>query len=169
MKNKKGFTLIELMIVVAIIGILAALAIPDFMKMMAKSKQSEARSNLSAVFTAQTSYFGLTNTYGATFYMIDWAPEGRNLYTYHSPDDEAVDDGDPNLYIAKVGDSCQEEESLTTVAGSREFLMSATANIDNDEFCDEWGVDHRKNLVNVQNDVNDRTLTDHPFTDITGE
>jgi len=51
LKGKKGFTLIELMIVVAIIGILAAIAIPNFLKFQAKSKQSEAKSNLGAIFT----------------------------------------------------------------------------------------------------------------------
>ena len=47
--RKRGFTLIELMIVVAIIGILAAIAIPNFIKFQAKSKQSEAKTNLKAI------------------------------------------------------------------------------------------------------------------------
>ncbi|WP_414645174.1 type IV pilin protein, partial [Candidatus Deferrimicrobium sp.] len=51
-KGKKGFTLIELMIVVAIIGILAAIAIPNFLRFQAKSKQSEAKTNLGGIFTA---------------------------------------------------------------------------------------------------------------------
>ena len=54
LRSKKGFTLIELMIVVAIIGILAAIAIPNFLKFQAKSKQSEAKTNLGAIFTGQT-------------------------------------------------------------------------------------------------------------------
>ena len=63
LRSKKGFTLIELMIVVAIIGILAAIAIPNFLKFQAKSKQSEAKTNLKGIFTAETSYFGENNTY----------------------------------------------------------------------------------------------------------
>jgi len=62
-KNKKGFTLIELMIVVAIIGILAAIAIPNFMKFQAKAKQSEAKTNLGAIYVAQIAYFSNGNTY----------------------------------------------------------------------------------------------------------
>ena len=64
LKGKKGFTLIELMIVVAIIGILAAIAIPNFLKFQAKSKQSEAKTNLGAIFTGEMSYFGESNAYG---------------------------------------------------------------------------------------------------------
>ncbi|MFA5807877.1 MAG: prepilin-type N-terminal cleavage/methylation domain-containing protein [bacterium] len=81
LKGKKGFTLIELMIVVAIIGILAAIAIPNFLKFQAKSKQSEAKSNLGAIYTGQVSFFGEANTFG-NFDQINWSPSGTPRYHY---------------------------------------------------------------------------------------
>jgi len=78
----KGFTLIELMIVVAIIGLLAALAIPNFIKFQAKARQSEAKSNLKAVFTAQKAYYGDKQTYYDVFSVIGFEPEMNNRYAY---------------------------------------------------------------------------------------
>src|SRR5215470_14129215 len=79
---KRGFTLIELMIVVAIIGILAAIAIPNFIRFQARSKQSEAKSNLKAIFTGQRSFFGERDTYSAVAANIGFAPERGNRYDY---------------------------------------------------------------------------------------
>ncbi len=56
LKEQKGFTLIELMIVVAIIGILAAIAIPNFLQYQMKSRQSEAKTNLQAIKTSEVSF-----------------------------------------------------------------------------------------------------------------
>ncbi|CUS36605.1 type IV pilin protein [Candidatus Nitrospira nitrificans] len=56
MRKQEGFTLIELMIVVAIIGILAAIAIPNFIQYQMRSRTSEAKTNLSAIKTAEFAF-----------------------------------------------------------------------------------------------------------------
>jgi type IV pilus assembly protein PilA len=80
--TKKGFTLVELMIVVAIIGILAAIAIPNFIKFQAKAKQSEAKTNLKGLFQAQKSYYAERDTYTSDFQSVGFIPERGNRYAY---------------------------------------------------------------------------------------
>jgi type IV pilus assembly protein PilA len=70
------------MIVVAIIGLLAALAIPNFIKFQARSRQSEVKANLKAVFTAQKSYYGDKAAYCTAGDVIGFAPEHGNRYAY---------------------------------------------------------------------------------------
>jgi len=57
-RKQEGFTLIELMIVVAIIGILAAIAIPNFLQYQMKSRQAEAKTNTTSIKTSQLAFQG---------------------------------------------------------------------------------------------------------------
>jgi len=67
MKNQKGFTLIELMIVIAIIGILAAIAIPQFSAYRKRSYNAAAQSDLRNAATAQEAYYVDNETYSSNY------------------------------------------------------------------------------------------------------
>jgi type IV pilus assembly protein PilA len=70
------------MIVVAIIGILAAIAIPNFIKFQARAKQGEARANLKGYYTSQKAYFQKEDTFSGAMEVIGFDPERGNRYTY---------------------------------------------------------------------------------------
>ena len=82
LRKSEGFTLIELMIVVAIIGILAAIAIPNFLTYQCKSKQSEAKTNLGGIGTSEEAYFAEYDTYKAATSNIGWRPKGSKRYSF---------------------------------------------------------------------------------------
>jgi type IV pilus assembly protein PilA len=103
MMNRKGFTLVELMIVVAIIGILAAIAIPNFVDMQYRAKRAEVPSNVDGIKTAELAYEASFDqfvanstqhpnsspnkqqrawTSGSPFDTLGWGPDGNVRGSY---------------------------------------------------------------------------------------
>ena len=105
MMNRKGFTLVELMIVVAIIGILAAIAIPNFVDMQYRAKRAEVPSNVDGIKTAEIAYEASYDefidtlaagyhpnsspnkqqrawTTGSNFDTLGWGPDGNVRGSY---------------------------------------------------------------------------------------
>ncbi len=82
--NQRGFSLIELMAVVLIIGVLAAVAVPNYQRFQRKARQTEAKTNLAAMYTAERTFisewsYGTTNldligydSTGELFYVVGW-------------------------------------------------------------------------------------------------
>jgi len=169
MKKAKGFTLIELMIVVAIIGILAAIAIPNFLRFQARAKQTEAKQNLGSIYTAYISYFSDISTYpstasitvGAQTYnclnITDWEPKGRLRYSYECFGNTPAywpgwDEG-----VAPI--ACSPAIVLSTAGGGAiigtqiDFTVGACGNVDNDATQDNWTIDNAKHFQNTVDDV----------------
>jgi type IV pilus assembly protein PilA len=86
LKNRKGFTLIELMIVVAILGILAAVAVPAFLKYIKRSKTSEATMQLRKLYDSS-----------ATYFATDWADSTGTLVPHQFPVSADMTHGAPAL------------------------------------------------------------------------
>jgi len=132
-RNNKGFTLIELMIVVVIIGILAALAIPRFMRSTTKSKQSEAKQLLKQVYTMQRAYRQEFNAY-----CLDGVTASSAAQTA----------------FAQIGVDVMASARYQYVmaATANTFTCTATANLDDDPAIDTWTIDQTGALVNGTDD-----------------
>ncbi|MDY7033105.1 MAG: prepilin-type N-terminal cleavage/methylation domain-containing protein [Thermodesulfobacteriota bacterium] len=140
MKGEKGFTLIELMIVVAIIGILAAIAIPNFVNYQRRAKTSEARTNLGAIRTSEEAYASTADTYLACAANPAAIP-GVNKATWDSAGGETV--GWVDIGYEPKGDIYYQYEA--TSASNTTFTASAEGNLDGDAICSRYIIDQDGN------------------------
>lgn len=84
LNDQSGFTLVELMIVVAIIGVLSAVAVPNFKKYQAKAKTSEAKVQLAAAYTAEQAFFGDFGIYHACLSYMGYEPVNELPSRYYA-------------------------------------------------------------------------------------
>ncbi len=137
------------MIVVAIIGILASIAIPNFMKFYVKTKRTEATYNLAAIYKCEISWFGEYNTFSQKFSEIRWRPDGT-IYYY------TFNVGDPGELYG-LGNPVPGGLPVAPGADSQSFSACAWGNIDNDMTVDAWYVNDRKEMT-VQAGYDDMNL-----------
>jgi len=153
-----GFTLVELMIVVAIIAFLAVIAVPSFTKFLAKAKRSEAYMNLSSIYTAQKAYWAENGHYSKDLSGsggLGWKPEGytsggKNEKFYYTYGFGGGSEG-KNHFTGKL------ETSHThlgmTKADKNSFVAGAVGDIDGDGKPDVITIDQHGNIKIVEDDL----------------
>ena len=129
------------MIVVVIIGILAALAIPRFMQATTKSKQSEARQLLKQMYTMQHAFRNGSGFYGDNGLSVAAdIPAGTRGGVFVFPQ-TGVEIMEGNRY------------SYSVTAVPNAFTVTATANLDDDATIDTWTIDQQGLLLNTIDDA----------------
>jgi type IV pilus assembly protein PilA len=158
---QKGFALIELVIVVAILAVTAAIAVPNFIKFQARSKQSEARTNLRTIYTGQMAFFQERKRFSQWTGEIGFDPDGNNRYAYFlSGDMQVLQDRSTSIIdhhtttftgikvdIFMYG-STSYQGYRTTACGTKatvidtppRFVAVAEGKIDADLPVDEWSI-----------------------------
>ncbi len=154
-----AFTLIELMIVIAIIAILAAISVPHYFKYLAKARQAEVVVNLASLHTAEQAYFAQHGRYTTVLYGDDglgWKPEGykgggkrENFYYTYGFNFSGAQEG-VHYFTGKL--NTPKEELGETGVVEEGFVVKAAGNITKNK-ADVWMVNESRQIENVQNGI----------------
>lgn len=167
-QQKKGMPVVLIVVIVAVIlcfviGCLAAIAVPNFIKFQSRAKQSEAKANLRAAYTAEMMFFTSGNKYSESPFEVGFSPEHGNRYLYafstegelgkagavakeHTGvfadngrfpeiDNDALEKGVPQ----SVWDECGVQDDAITIV--------AAGNIDTDSTVDVWSVSTKDRTI----------------------
>ncbi|MGH1467697.1 MAG: type IV pilin protein [Bdellovibrionales bacterium] len=174
-KSQGGFSLIELMMVVVIIGVLAGVGIPQYQKFQMKARQSEVKSLLSSMYTSQKAFYAEWNQYYGDFnavgyglsgdlgYNVGFNSSGQNGPVTHP--NPTYKNSPPVVRAASVmcpssgAQGCTVVKSRTTAtisgtaANRNNFRFGGVANLDDDGGLDEWTINQNKVFVQVSDDI----------------
>ena len=137
-RRRRGFSLVELMIAVAIIGILLSTALPSFIKFQLRAKTSEVKSNLQAIRHAQMAYMSESGRFaGATPSPATW---GGSKTT------DFVDTGPPTANFSTIGWQPEGRVyfsyAVAIGANGTSFTADASGDLDADTVPQVWGIVH---------------------------
>lgn len=171
----KGFTLIEIMLVVAVLAVLAALTIANYSTYASKARQGEAKIALAAIYAAERGFKGEFGSYIEDFRAIGYQPDGLKRHYTLGWRSMTVDDvvtgynggiGVPYYDYANIPPSWGQDEAgvdrctitnaraglndavTTSQANPQSFIVKARGVLRKGIDCDEWQMDDQKVLRN---------------------
>ena len=167
-----GFTLVELMVVAAIIGILTTVAVPNFVGFWARSRRAEAQTALSSIAKTERAYFAEHDSYTDDLSQLGFTSTGTPHYLYGFTTDAVPAPSGLNdtaklraaggggfysvaLMIDAFGSPLSDADLPPSPVSKAAFKVGAVANLDRDPTLDTWTFDNNGLMVNVSSDLDD--------------